>query len=137
MNRPALSSPPPQKDPEDAVVGRHGRYRRPSWSTRFARRTRALIPVYTQGMDYSIIDFLGNVGVALILLAYLALQLERVSATSLAYGAMNAVGAALILVSLYFDFNLSAFLMELFWLLISLYGIGKSLLRPRESEKHV
>ncbi|MEM1404831.1 MAG: hypothetical protein AAGG55_15955 [Pseudomonadota bacterium] len=88
-------------------------------------------------MDYSIIDFLGNVGVALILLAYLALQLERVSATSLAYGAMNAVGAALILVSLYFDFNLSAFLMELFWLLISLYGIGKSLLRPRESEKHV
>lgn len=87
-------------------------------------------------MDYTVIDFLGNVGVALILLAYLALQLEKVSATSLAYGGMNAVGAALILVSLYFDFNLSAFLIEFFWLLISLYGIGKSLLRPRESEEH-
>jgi hypothetical protein len=36
---------------------------------------------------------------------------------------LNAVGAGLITLSLCFDFNLSAFLIELAWILISLYGI--------------
>jgi hypothetical protein len=39
---------------------------------------------------------------------------------------LNAVGAFLVMVSLLFDFNLAAFLMEAFWFLISLFG----LLRP-------
>jgi hypothetical protein len=40
---------------------------------------------------------------------------------------MNASGAVLVMISLALRFNLSAFLMEAFWLLISLYGLGKSL----------
>ena len=35
------------------------------------------------------------------------------------------MGAALILLSLAFDFNLSAFLMEAFWLGISLFGLTR------------
>jgi hypothetical protein len=70
-------------------------------------------------------DLAGSVGVVLIVAAYLLLQLQRVAGTGLAYLLANAVGAALILLSLAFDFNLSAFLMEAFWLGISLFGLTR------------
>ena len=46
-----------------------------------------------------------------------------------AFSIFNAIGAAFILVSLYFEFNLSAALMEGVWLLVSLYGLWRAL-RP-------
>ncbi len=78
-------------------------------------------------MTYEWTDLLGNLGVATILLTYLGLQLGRVDARGLEYSIANAIGASLILVSLAFDFNLSAALVEGFWVLISLLGIGKAL----------
>ena len=77
-------------------------------------------------MTYSWYDFLGNVGVLLILLSYLLLQMKKIKSQSMYYSLMNAAGALLILVSLYYNFNLSAFVMEVFWLLISLYGLWQS-----------
>ena len=77
-------------------------------------------------MTYSWYDFLGNVGVLLILLSYLLLQMKKIKSQSMYYSLMNAAGALLILVSLCFNFNLSAFVMEIFWLLISLYGLWQS-----------
>jgi hypothetical protein len=41
------------------------------------------------------------------------------------------VGALLVVVSLLYRFNLSAFLVEIFWLLISIYGLIKFVVRPR------
>ena len=70
-------------------------------------------------------DILGTLGVAIIVLTYILLQTERVRSDQLAYSLMNAIGAALILISLYFDFNLPSVVVEVFWLLISLFGIGK------------
>jgi hypothetical protein len=35
------------------------------------------------------------------------------------------VGAGLVLISLFGEFNLSAFLVEFFWLIISLYGLAQ------------
>ena len=78
-------------------------------------------------------DVLGLVGVALILLAYLLLQLRRIDPAGLAFSALNAVGAALVLLSLYYDFNLPAAVIEGAWLLISLYGLGQVWLRSRRS----
>jgi len=40
---------------------------------------------------------------------------------------LNALGASLVMVSLLFDFNLSAFLMEAFWFLISLFGLLRTM----------
>ena len=77
-------------------------------------------------MTYSWYDFLGNVGVLFILLSYLLLQMKKIKSQSMYYSLMNAAGALLILVSLYYNFNLSAFVMEIFWLLISLYGLWQS-----------
>ena len=75
-------------------------------------------------MDW--IDAVGLVGVALILGAYIALQTGRWQAREARYSAANAAGAAFILVTLAFDFNLSAAVIEGFWLIVSLYGLWKS-----------
>lgn len=74
-------------------------------------------------MGYTWYDFVGNVGVFLLLAAYLLLQLNKLSSNQLSYSILNAVGAIFILISLIFEFNLSAFAIEFFWLLISLVGI--------------
>ncbi len=74
-------------------------------------------------MTYGWHDLLGIIGVVLILATYMLLQLEKLSATSFLYSATNGLGASLILVSLIYEFNLSAFIIEAFWLLISIYGI--------------
>jgi paired small multidrug resistance pump len=76
-------------------------------------------------------DVSGGIGVVLIVAAYLLLQLERVSGNGLMYLTMNAVGAALILLSLLYEFNLSAFLMEVFWFAISLMGIARRMRKQR------
>ncbi len=74
-------------------------------------------------IDYQLHDIVGNVGVMLIAAAYLWLQLGKVNGQSIAYSLINGFGAALVLVSLYFEFNFSAFLIESFWLAISILGL--------------
>ena len=82
-------------------------------------------------MDYSWFDLVGNTGVLLMVIAYLLLQLEKLSSSALSYLLLNALGAILVMISLVFRFNLSAFLMEAFWLVISLYGLTKPLFSRR------
>ena len=83
-------------------------------------------------MNYELHDVIGNVGVALILLSYLLVQLGRASATGVRYIVANALGALLILYSLWYDFNLSAFIIEIAWLVISLVGLGRILRNRRQ-----
>ena len=80
-------------------------------------------------MTYAWYDILGTAGVAIIIITYVLLQLERVRSNQLSYSLLNAVGAALILISLYYDFNFPSFIVESFWLIISLFGIGKYIVR--------
>ena len=74
-------------------------------------------------MNYGLLDFVGNVGVVVLMVTYLLLQLNRLQSNDLAYSLLNAIGAGLIVLSLLVNFNLSAFLMEVFWVLISFVGI--------------
>jgi len=74
-------------------------------------------------MQYSHYDLLGNIGVALIIVSYLFLQLGKISSESFKFSLFNAVGALLIIISLFNQFNLSAFIIEAFWLIISFVGI--------------
>jgi hypothetical protein len=76
-------------------------------------------------------DVAGITGVVLIIGAYFLLQSRRMSGTGLAFPLINAVGAALILVSLTQQFNLAAFMVEVFWLLISLFGVTRWVLERR------
>ncbi len=82
-------------------------------------------------MTYRWHDLVGNIGVLLILVSYLRLQMGTISAAGLGYSAVNGAGAFLILVSLLYEFNLSAFVVEAAWLCISLYGVARNL--PRRS----
>jgi len=76
-------------------------------------------------------DALGVVGVLMILVAYAGAQLEKLEPREAPALLLNLVGAGLILLSLYFKFNLSAVLMEGSWALVSLYGLIKLVLRRR------
>jgi multidrug transporter EmrE-like cation transporter len=74
-------------------------------------------------MNYGPLDLIGNIGVVILVTTYLMLQLNKLSSNGLAYSLLNAIGAALIVISLLVDFNLSALVIEVFWVLISLLGI--------------
>lgn len=76
-------------------------------------------------------DFIGCLGTLIILIVYALLQMGKLESSSLAYSLLNIVGAILILSSLLFSWNLSAVLMEISWVIISLYGILKAL-RPQK-----
>ena len=86
-------------------------------------------------MKYGWYDLAGNVGVAMMVGAYLLLQMGKLRINDLSYSLTNAVGAVLVLISLAYSFNLSAFLVEAFWLLISLFGLIKFLTTGRRSKE--
>lgn len=74
-------------------------------------------------------DFIGLVGVALIVATYLLSQIGRMRADRPLYPALNAAGAAMILVSLYFRPNTPSLVIEFFWLAISIVGFVRALIR--------
>ena len=94
-------------------------------------RSSKLVFEKKNSVNFNWYDILGTAGVAVIILTYVLLQLGRVRSDQLSYSLLNAVGAALILISLYFSFNFPSFVVEFFWLLISLFGIGKYLVKSK------
>lgn len=80
-------------------------------------------------MQYAWYDFVGSIGVGIIIFTYILLQTGKIRSESLAYSLLNAAGASLIIISLIYNFNFSAFIVEFFWVLISLYGIVKYFLK--------
>jgi hypothetical protein len=92
-------------------------------------------------VDFDLFDLAGFAGVVLIVIAYLLLQLDKLPSSSLSFSLLNAAGSLLIIISLLFKFNVSAFLIEVFWFLISLFGLTKwffarrSVLQEARSQK--
>lgn len=76
-------------------------------------------------MEFAWYDIVGSVGVFTITLTYVLLQTEKIKSESLIYSVLNCAGAALIVFSLLYSFNFSAFIVESLWVLISIYGIVK------------
>lgn len=74
-------------------------------------------------MSFQWFDIVGTVGVATIVVTYILLQTSRIRSDQLSYSVLNAIGATLILISLYFEWNFPSVVVESFWLMISLYGI--------------
>ena len=78
-------------------------------------------------------DWLGMLGVALLLLAYFLLQIEKILPTDLSYSVLNLLGSGMIAYSLIEEWNLSAFVIEIFWFLISVYGIFRFYSRKKQT----
>jgi hypothetical protein len=76
-------------------------------------------------------DIGGLVGVTLMLVAYALGQLGRLRIDTLLALLMNLAGALLVMVSLLFKFNLSAFLMEAAWAVVAVFGLVKLALKRR------
>lgn len=68
-------------------------------------------------------DAAGVAGVVLILVAYAGATTGRLDPKRAPALVLNLVGASLILLSLAYDFNLSAVLMEGAWALVALIGL--------------
>ena len=66
----------------------------------------------------------GIVGTLLVLLAFFLLQARKLHGNGAVYQLLNAIGAAAIIVSLFHQFNLASMVLEIAWLLISLYGLA-------------
>jgi hypothetical protein len=76
-------------------------------------------------------NILGNIGVLCFLGAYFLLQKQKITYSSFTYLGLNLAGSLLLIVSLVFDWNLPAFLLEAAWALISMYGIYTHIYLPR------
>jgi hypothetical protein len=79
----------------------------------------------------SLADIGGLIGVLLMLTAYALGQLGRLKMDALSALLMNLAGASLVMVSLLYRFNLSAFLMEAAWALVALGGLIRLALKKR------
>ena len=80
-------------------------------------------------MEYEWHDLAGSLGVLCILVTYALLQFERILAQGVLYSSLNALGSGLIVFSLFYEFNLSAFVLEIAWLVLSLAGLIRQWLK--------
>ena len=78
-----------------------------------------------------IIDIIGMSGTALVVGSFFLLKLGKLAPTDLGYNIMNLSGAILLLVSLYFNFNLASVVIEIFWIGASCIGLYKYLKQPK------
>ncbi len=76
-------------------------------------------------------DWVGLAGTASVLLAFFLLQAGKLHGQGIVFQMLNLVGSLGILVSLYGKFNLSVFLLEATWALISGYGIWRGMRRQK------
>ena len=77
-------------------------------------------------MHFTASDLVGVAGALTILVAYLLNQLRVLESTDWKFPLSNLVGSLLITYSLLFNFNLPSMLIEIFWSIISIYGICRS-----------
>jgi hypothetical protein len=77
-------------------------------------------------MPVVLTDLIGFAGAAVMVAAYFANQQRWLSSEDWRYPAANLVGAMLILVSLLFTWNFPSVVIEVFWALISVWGLLKT-----------
>jgi hypothetical protein len=76
-------------------------------------------------MGLSVYTGAGFVGVVMVLVAYFANQQRWLSSEDWRFPTANFLGSALLIVSLYQDWNLPSFVINLAWAAISLQGLAK------------
>lgn len=80
-------------------------------------------------------DLLGFTGASLFILSYFILQMNKDFAKSFWYSIMNLSGATLMLLSVYYNWNLGVVINNGFWIILSLYGLLSPKLKlPRNEE---
>ncbi len=70
-----------------------------------------------------IVNAIGMIGVAMMVVAFFLMQNGTIDNKSMIYQLLNLIGAILVAISLLRFWNLSSFVIEMFWIAISLLGI--------------
>ncbi len=66
---------------------------------------------------------LGMVGMTCVVYAYLSVERDWLNNKDIKFYLINLIGAVLLLISLLINFNLGSFIIEIFWVIISINGI--------------
>lgn len=72
-------------------------------------------------------DIIGCFGTVIILFTYILLQTRKLDAHNVLFSFLNLIGALMILISLFYSWNLAAVAMEIAWATISSFGVFKVL----------
>jgi hypothetical protein len=81
-------------------------------------------------------DLIGFSGVALLIITYAMLQLDKIDPKGFWYSFNNLIVAILVTVSLVYTMNIASMVIEVFWFLISVYGIVMYFKRKNESKNN-
>jgi predicted membrane protein len=76
-------------------------------------------------------DTIGIIGMLCIIVTYYAIEKGKYTRDSLSYYVINLIGAILLTISLIISFNLGSFIIEMFWIVISVEGIVRVLKQRR------
>jgi predicted membrane protein len=71
-------------------------------------------------------QWIGFFGMGCVVLAYFLLHADKAHKEDVHYQWLNLIGAILLIISLFVHFNLGSFLIEVFWISITIYGMAKS-----------
>jgi paired small multidrug resistance pump len=77
-------------------------------------------------MDLQWYDWVGLVGTLMVLAAYFLLQAGRLHGNGMLYQLLNLFGATGVLASLYGKFNVSVMLLMTVWIVITVYGLTRT-----------
>ena len=80
-------------------------------------------------------DFIGNIGVVILVGTFALLQFDKINPKGFWYSFNNMIVALLLLVNLYYKPNISSIIIEIFWILLSVYGLWKWV-KQRESSNN-
>ena len=80
-----------------------------------------------------IFELAGHAGVVCFLSGFFQLQRGKWASDGVQYLSANLLGAILLMASLTHQWNISAFVLEAVWALISLYGLAKYWLRRKKA----
>ena len=73
---------------------------------------------------FLISDVIGLIGVALLVITYALLQLDKIDPKGFWYSFNNLLVAIIVTISLYVKMNPASMVIEVFWFLISVYGLA-------------
>ena len=74
-------------------------------------------------LDMDLFQWIGFVGMVCIVYAYFLIQFDKAHKNDRRYQWLNLIGAILLTISLLVHFNLGSFLIEVFWIIITIYGM--------------
>ncbi len=73
--------------------------------------------------DYSWSDFVGNIGVVILLTTYYLNVVGKIDSKGWQYNSANLIVAILLGINLYYKPNISSIIIEIVWFIIATYGL--------------